>query len=192
MIYCEKNSKGVNMITFYLSLITNEEDKATITRIYDTYLSWMLKIAFHYLKNDADAEDAVNDVFLSIIGGNCTVPTNNENETKSYLFICIRNSALNLKKLNSKHKTVNFDEFFNLPTVYNLEEDVLKKDSYCELLDFVNKMPSIYKDVLTLYISFEKTLKEISVLLNLPFKTVETRFRRGKKILKNKFGDLDI
>ena len=175
-----------------MSLITNEEDKATITKIYDTYLSWMLKIAFHYLKNDADAEDAVNDVFLSIIGGNCTVPTNNENETKSYLFICIRNSALNLKKLNSKHKTVNFDEFFNLPTVYNLEEDVLKKDSYYELLAFVNTMPSIYKDVLTLYISFEKTLKEISVLLNLPFKTVETRFRRGKKILKNKFGDLDI
>lgn len=180
------------MLTFYLSLITNEEDKATITKIYDTYLSWMLKIAFHYLKNDADAEDAVNDVFLSIIGGNCTVPTNNENETKSYLFICIRNSALNLKKSNSKHKTVNFDEFFNLPTVYNLEEDVLKKDSYYELLAFVNTMPSIYKDVLTLYISFEKTLKEISVLLNLPFKTVETRFRRGKKILKNKFGDLDI
>ena len=180
------------MLTFYLSLITNEEDKATIARIYDTYLGWMLKIAFHYLKNDIDAEDAVNDVFLSIIGGNCTVPIHDENETKSYLFICIRNSALNLKKSNNKHKTVNYDEFFNLPTVYDLEDDVLKKDSYYEVLNFVNTMPSIYKDVLTLYISLEKSLKEISVLLNLPFETIETRFRRGKAILKNKFGDLDI
>ena len=180
------------MLTFYLSLITNEEDRATITRIYDTYLEWMLKTAFHYLKNETDAEDVVNDVFLSIIGGSCPVPTNDENETKAYLFICIRNAAFNLKKSNNKHKTVNYDEFFNLPTLYNLEDDVLKKDSYYEVLSFVNTMPSIYKDVLTLYISFEKSLKEISVLLNLPFKTVETRFRRGKAILKNKFGDLDI
>ena len=132
MLYCEKNSKGVAMLTFYLSLITNDEDRATITKIYDTYLDWMLKIAFHYLKNYADAEDVVNDVFLNIIGGNCSVPIHDENETKSYLFICIRNAAFSIKKSNNKHKTVDFDEFFNLPSEYNLENDVLKKHRYYE------------------------------------------------------------
>ena len=180
------------MLTFYLSLVDNQENRDNIARIYDTYLDWMLKISFHYLKNEADAEDAVNDVFLSIIGCGCNVPMNNEKETKSYLFICIRNASLKVKKRKSKDKAVNLDDFFNLPTKYDLENDVLKKDYFNEVISFINTMLPKYKDVLTLYISFEKTLKEISVLLNLPIKTVETRFKRGKEILRERFGDLDI
>ena len=53
------------MLLFYLSLIQNDEERVKITHIYETYLDWMLKMAFHYLKNETDAEDAVNDVFLN-------------------------------------------------------------------------------------------------------------------------------
>lgn len=57
------------MLLLYLSLLETEEDRLKITKIYENYLDWMLKMAYHYLKNEADAEDAVNDVFLSIISG---------------------------------------------------------------------------------------------------------------------------
>ena len=180
------------MLSFYLSLIDDEEYRANITRIYNTYLDWMLKIAYHYLKNEADAQDAVNDVFLSFVGGNCSIPLDNADNTKSYLFICIRNASLNLKKSKNKHITVNYDEFFSLSAKYDLEENFITKDTYNEILSFINTMSPIYKDVLTLYICFSKTLKEIAQELNLPFKTVETRFRRGKAILNERFGNIDI
>lgn len=180
------------MLVFYLSLIQNDEDRYRITHIYETYLDWMLKMAFHYLKNETDAEDAVNDVFLNIISGNCSVPFNNENETKAYLFICIRNSAFNVKRLRNKHKTVNCDELFNISVKYDLEESFFQRDSYNEILSFINTMSPIYKDVLTLKITFDKTLKEISKILNIPFKTAETRYIRGRAILKERFGDIEI
>ena len=53
-------------------------------------------------------------------------------------------------------------------------------------------MNVIYKDVLTLYIKFGMSLKEIAKALNVPPKTVQTRFMRGKAILKERFGDIEI
>ncbi len=180
------------MLLFYLSLLQSEEERINITRIYETYLNWMLKMAFHYLKNETDAEDAVNDVFLSLIGGNCSIPFDSENETKAYLFICIRNAALKIKESKRKHKAVNYDELFNISVKYNLEDTCFTKDIYNELLSFINTMPPIYKDVLILKISFDESLKEISKILNVPLKTVETRFSRGKSLLIERFGNIDI
>ncbi|MBE6673893.1 MAG: RNA polymerase sigma factor [Ruminococcaceae bacterium] len=180
------------MLLLYLALLETEEDRAKITKIYETYLDWMLKMAYYYLKNEDDAEDAVNDVFLSSISGGCSIPMDNENETKPYLFICIRNSAFRIKKLKSKHKTVNFDELFNLSSKYDLEDEMIEKETKKILLTCINTLPPIYKDVLTLYVGFDRTLKEIAKELVLPFKTVETRFRRGRGILKERFGDVDL
>ncbi len=180
------------MLLLYLSLLETEEDRAKITKIYETYLDWMLKMACYYLENKDDAEDAVNDVFLSIIGGGCSIPIDNDDKTKSYLFICVRNSALRITKRKNTHKAVNFEELFNISAKYNLEEEVIKKCTKEILLSYINTMPPIYKDVLTLYICFNKTLKEIAQELVLPFKTVETRFRRGRAILRERFGDIDI
>lgn len=149
-------------------------------------------MAYHYLRNEVDAEDAVNDVFLSIISGGCSIPMDNEDETKSYLFICIRNSALRIKKRKSKQIAVNFEELFNLSINYNLEDKLVEQDIQNMLLDYINTMSPIYKDVLTLYVGFDKTLKEIANLLNISFKTAETRLRRGKEMLKERFGDIDI
>lgn len=180
------------MLLFYLSLIQNEEERINITRIYETYLDWMLKMAFHFLNNETDAEDAVNDVFLSLIKGNSTVPVDSENETKAYLFICIRNAAFKIKESKSKHKTVNYDGLFNVFAKYNLEDACIKKDCYNEVLSFINAMSPIYKDVLALKLVFNKSLKEISEMLKVHLKTIETRFSRGKSLLKERFGDIDI
>lgn len=180
------------MLLFYLSLIESEEDRAKITKIYETYLDWMLKMAYHYLQNETDAEDAVNDVFLSIIISDCSIPLDDEQKTKAYLFICIRNRAQHIRKLKYKEKSVHIEDLFNLSVEYNLEDEITHKEVKEKLLNYINTMPPIYKDVLTLKVLFDKTLKEISQILNLSVKTVETRYLRGKSMLKERFGDVDI
>ena len=180
------------MLQFYLSLLETEEDRANISRIYEQYLDWMIKIAYHYLRDEKDAEDAVSDVFLNIVSTNSSIPVNLEEETKAYLFICIRNSVSRIQRLKSKNKSVNFEELFSLSSNMNVEDDVIQKDSYEALLRFINTMPSIYKDVLTLYIAFNRTTVEIAKILKIPYKTAETRLQRGKAILKERLGDMEI
>ena len=66
------------MLLFYLSLLETEEERAKFTRIYESHLDWMLRIAFHYTRKETDAEDAVSDVLLNIISKNCSIPMDDE------------------------------------------------------------------------------------------------------------------
>lgn len=187
-----KKLKGLKMLSFYLSLIETEEDKAQFEKIYDKYLDWMVKTAYHYTKNIYDAEEIVHDVFMNIISTNSSVPTQNADETKSYLFICLRNRVKKLIKSQKKITIVEFDKLFNLYADEDTEKSALQNERYEELKMFIDAMKPIYKDVLTLYFFYDKSLKEISKEFNLPLNTVYTRFKRGRDILKERFTDLDI
>lgn len=180
------------MLQFYLLLIESQEDKIKIEKIYEKYLDWMLKLAYHYAQDINDAEDAVSDVFLNIISSKCSIPLDSENKTKCYLFICVRNSVSKIREAKSKNKTVDLDELFSLCASENIEDEIVQRDSCEFVLKYLDALSPIYKDVLTLYLYFGKTLTEIAQLLNIPFKTAETRLRRGKIILRERLGDIDI
>jgi RNA polymerase sigma-70 factor (ECF subfamily) len=180
------------MLSFYLSLIETEEDKAQFEKIYCKYLDWMVQIAYHYTKNIHDAEDIVNDVFMDIIKTNSSIPTNNDDETKSYLFICLRNRIKKAMKDNKGITIIEFDKLANFFSTEDTESKALQGERYDELKSFIDTMNPIYKDVLTLYFFFGKSLREISKEFDLPLNTVSTRFKRGKAILKERFTDLEI
>lgn len=152
----------------------------------------MVQIAYHYLQNEDDAKDAVHEIFLDMAKSTHAIPLETEEETKSYLFICIRNRVCRVFKKNRKIKTVNFEEYYSIASDYNIEDEIVKKDDNEQLLHYIDTLPKIYKDVLSLYFANNNTLKEIASILKMPFKTVETRFRRGRTLLKEKFEDLDI
>ena len=53
----------------YLQMLETEEDRAAFEQLYLTYRSLMYRIAYGILRNQQDAEDAVHQAFLSMIGG---------------------------------------------------------------------------------------------------------------------------
>ncbi len=180
------------MLLFYLSLIDEENVKDIFGDIYEHHLDWMLKIAYHFSKSEADAQDIVHDVFMEIIKNDCSIPIEDYDKTKAYLFICIRNRATKIKKSKIKQKFTSIDHLFNISAEDNLEDQIVKDDIRSSLLTFINKLSDKYKDILTLNLVYNKTSKEISKIMCIPQKTVETRLRRGKIILKERFKDLDI
>ena len=98
------------------------------------------------------------------------------------------------KVIKSKKKItiVEFDTLFNLYADEDTEKTAIQNESYEELKAFIDTMNPIYKDVLTLYFFYGKSLKKISKEFKLPLNTVSTRFKRGRAILKERFPDLDI
>ncbi len=180
------------MLSLYLSLLETEEDRSRLTYIYQEYLDWMLQTAYHYLQNEEDAKDAVHEIFLDIIKSKSSVPIDNKDETKAYLFICIRNRVHRALKENNKIKTVNFEENYSIASDNNVEDEIISKDDSMRLLCYINTLPKIYKDVLSLHFINEVSLKEISCMLRTSNKTIETRFRRGRTLLKEKIEGLDI
>lgn len=174
----------------FLSLIETEDERDAIEKIYHEHFDWMLKTAFYFLKNNEDAEDVIQDVFVSLVKNKVSFPIEDEERLRAYLFICIRNASLALNK-KKKKSTVDFSHY-TFSTKDDMQQALIEKDLYNEALSYINTIPPIYKDVLVLNIVYEKSTKEISKILNIPFKTAETRLRRAKIIIKNRFKELGI
>lgn len=180
------------MLSLYLSLIDAEQDRKQFSDIYEKHLDWMLQIAYHYLKNEEDAKDAVHEIFYDMAKSGRLIPTEGDDKTKAYLFICIRNRVSRMVEKRNKIKTVSLSEIYNISSEYNLENEAMKNDDKSRLIYYISSLPKIYKDALSLYFVNDNTVKEIAYILKVPFKTAETRLRRGKALIKEKFGDLDI
>ena len=52
----------------YLQMIESDEDKSKFEQLYIMYKGLMFHVAMKILKNEFDAEDAVHQAFLSLIG----------------------------------------------------------------------------------------------------------------------------
>ena len=64
--------------------------------------------------------------------------------------------------------------------------DISSQVGYNQLVQEIKKLDDTYRDILGLRFIYEHTAKEISEILNIPIRTVETRIFRGRRILIEK------
>ena len=55
------------MLAYFLAILESEADKKRFTEIYEQYHGLIEKTAMRILKNQQDAEDAVQNTFVQII-----------------------------------------------------------------------------------------------------------------------------
>jgi len=141
-----------------------------LLRIVNTYSRMLLHIASSRLRNASDAEDAVQDVFLTLVRKS-TVFGSAEHE-KAWLIRCVINRANDMRR-KSEAKNVPLDEAF-LP----------QEDHESSLLEEVRSLPDKYACVIHLYYYEGYSIAEIAKILHLPSATVGTRLARARKLLK--------
>ena len=130
------------MLGFYLSLIDSDDDKNKFEQLYLTYRQDMYKIAYSILKNNADAEDAVHQAFLSIANNFEKILEIPRQEIKAYIVIIIRNTAINLyneNKRNAEH-TVELNE-----NDVSVDVNFLEQYEYELLINAIKELPQMYR-----------------------------------------------
>ena len=179
------------MMFFYLSLIDNEDDRNWLGNVFETKRDWMLKVAYHYLKNEEDSRDAVQEIFCRMAQNIKSVPRE-KTVLKVYMETAIRNYCYTLFNKICNHPVFSLEEQFSVASDENLEDDTIDKVTSEDIFDYIGQMPVNYCSVLTLYFVCENKISEISSILDIPYKTVESTLYRGKKILKERFKDLQL
>lgn len=177
------------MLNFYLSLIENHEDDDDFLKIYYQYKQSMYNIAFSYLKNDQFCQDAMQIAFSGIAKNMGTIKKLDEEKTEIYVFKSIKNAALNV--LEDKNSTTNIysmdEQFHELSSEEDLVENTIEKELVKEIIAFIESMDEKYRDVLSLYFLHELTFREIAISLGKPISTIKDRFRKGHKLVVEKF-----
>ena len=168
------------MLSFYLSMIENDEERSLIEFIYNEYRQLMYKTAFSILHNKYDAEDAVHEAFLRVIKNIAKFRSYKCNKNVSYLVIIVRGISLNM--INKTSNCVELPD--NLPEISSVEEITEDRISYETVKSNIEKLTPALKDIATLFFVEELSAQEISELLGDNVNTVRSCVYRAKNILK--------
>lgn len=147
-----------------------KEDK--FTHYISLFQGTVFRVAYSYVKNPADAEDIMQEVFLLLYKSeeNFSVDEN----AKAWLIRTAANRAKNHIKSRWVRGRSDISEDFAFET----REDM-------ELLLAVNRLNKNYRIVIYLYYYEGYGVKEISAMLGISETNVKARLKRGRDKLKD-------
>ena len=146
--------------------------QADLQRMVETYSPMLLRAALTRVSTPADAEDAVQDVFLRVL---THAPRFRDREhEKAWLLRSALNRASDLRR--RRRDDAPLDE---------VQDAAAESPDYGPLLSAVRSLPEAYSAVIHLYYYEGYSIKEIARLLALPVPTVGTRLSRGRERLRS-------
>ena len=148
-----------------------------IADIYQRHVQTVYRLCFAYMKNPADAEDAVSDTFCRMIQSGTVFES--EKHAESWLI----RTAGNVCKNKLKHwwrRNEPLEEYTHLHNSAALEID--------GTLEAVMGLPDKYKTAVYLYYYEGYTGAEIAAVLRKPQSTIRNHLHEARTILKRKLG----
>lgn len=142
----------------YLQMIDSPEYKMKFERLYHKYRDLMYNIAYNFLKNEHDAEDAVHHAFVSIIENLEKLSSVECPKTKAFCVIVVERKALNMIRERKKYAGS-----------YDLELDGIEIfiPEETGLPSAMARLSDRYREALLLRFHLGYTTKEISHILGI-------------------------
>ena len=145
-------------------------------RLYDMHVDMVYRIAMMLLKNEANAEDAVQAVFIKLLEKDQVF--NNAEHEKAWLIVTTQNYCKNHLK-SWWQKGIAYDSNFH---------DSVHNDVQDNTLEFVMNLPEKFKLPIYLYYYEGYSSDEIAKLLDLNASTLRSRLKKGRELLCIKIG----
>jgi len=157
-----------------------------IAEVYERNKKTVYRVCFAYMKNAADAEDAVQDTFFQLIKAGAGFES--EEHEKAWLI----RTATNISKNILRHwwrRRENLDDYENLRGNENIENGNIEID---DVFSAVMGLPDKYKTVVYLYYYEGYNSVEISKILDKPQSTIRNQLHEARSVLREKLGgDID-
>lgn len=164
-----------------------EGSKEAFHKVFEDYGPKILAFSISYLKDHAEAEEMLQEVFLKLWESRSLLdPSKN---IKSFLFkICINLIYDYIRKKNIKQVYIDYSLQNNTFQENNTWHEIIYNDmqNYLQLL--ISAMPEQRQYIYRLSKEEGLTNEEIAQRLNLSQRTVENQLYRAVLFLKNKLG----
>ena len=150
---------------------------ADIERLYEQLGPVLLAYARSIVQDLAEAEDALQHVFLKLMASGSALP----DEPRPYLFRAVRNTCLNRRRSEARERVWRSERpMFIAPAGL----DALATDLEAALRD----LPEEQREVVVLRVWGEMTLSEAAQVLAVPLNTAASRYRYAVAKLRQRFG----
>ena len=149
--------------------------------LYERNYKLVYRLCFTYMKNQAEAEDCTEDVFVKVLTGSFAF--NDETHEKKWLTVTAINLCKDRLKHWSKKQVTPIDEAPEIP-----DENAASMD---DTLEVVKKLPAKYKDVVYLYYYVDYKTDEIAKMLKKPPSTIRNQLCDARELLRRQIGGFE-
>ena len=157
-------------------------NKEAFRILYRNYFATLQQYAMRYLYDWKQAEDLVQDAFLSLWDH---LERYDEKQPVFYYMLgIIRNNCLNYLRdleIQGKHQ----DKIIEAMLFSGIEDPEIDEDIHERLKTILDTLPEKQKEVVLLHIVEKKKIKEIATQMDIAETTVKTHFKRAMAILRN-------
>lgn len=168
-----------------LMMTGSESEQDRFTELFDRYGGLMLHVANQVLHSHADAEDAVQDAFLSLLKIIGRIPEPDSPKAKALCVITARNKAIDLLRRRKEIPT-DGEEFFPAPAV----PDTTEPSDEGRLAAAMARLPERYRDLLLLRYDLGYSTKELALLTDTDRGTIQKTIFRARKALEKELESL--
>lgn len=154
-----------------------------LTAFYERNVKLVYMLCYLYLKSAADAEDAVQTVFIKLL--QTDILFQSREHERAWLITTAKNHCRDLLKSWWRRRRVDWD---SLPEAASQEDDPQIK----ELLAGLLALPEKYRIVLHLHYLEGYSVREIAALLERNESTIRSQLLRGREKLKTDLGGRDF
>ncbi len=155
--------------------------------LYDAYGPKIHSFALSYLKNSADAEELLQEVFLKLWEIRSSLDSSKN--IKSFLFKISINLIYDfIRRRNIEQAYIDYTEYVNHSSSDKTWHEVIYNEMVNNLQLLVSKMPVQRQRIFRLSKEEGLSNDEISTQLNLSRRTVENQLYRAVSSLKEKLG----
>lgn len=164
-------------------IVNNELNIEEIVKDYSGYIYKIIENSSIKFFEQEDNEEIISDVFF-ILWKNCE-KLDIERNLSSYIAGITRN--LIKQKNRASRKVLDIDDYIDrVDSNINLENNYEEQEKINILTNALNKMKEDDREIFNLFYYSGKSIKEISVIMNLSEFSVKSKLYRVRKKLRNK------
>ncbi|MFZ1977339.1 MAG: sigma-70 family RNA polymerase sigma factor [Bacteroidota bacterium] len=179
----------------------NEQDKEIVQRILggekrafsiliDRHKAKALTLAVRILKNREDAEEVLQDAFVRVYRSLSSFE--GKSSFSTWFYRIVYNRCMSALEKRKEYYISSLDEEYEDYPVIEIESGDPAPDIQLESDEFrtvveqeIEKLPSMYGGIFTLFVIQEMSYEEIVRITGLPIGTVKARIFRARSMLRN-------
>ncbi len=174
------------MLSLYMAMLDEPEDKASFEDAYKKYRGKMIALSYSIVGNYHDAEEAVSNAFFAIAKHFQKLRKKSPQERAAYYSVVTKNCSYDILRAQNRRNEIPLDEDIEIPDDRSdVSDEVLSGIGYERVLDAIRSLPEIYAQVLYMENVTGLSKKEIAASLNESEATVRKRLERARKKLRS-------
>lgn len=159
-----------------LAMLESDKDRTQFLQVYNQCYAKMEEVALRILKNQHDAEDAVQNAFVQVIQHFEKISLIPREEWVYWCISIVKNESRMI--LRKAQKTVPLEEWDQVNSPEN------QAGTYDELVELITGLPETYRSVLELKFLMGYSDKETARFLGISETAVSSRASRARALLR--------